>query len=201
MPQPHDLGHGLLIAISSPSGGGKTTIIHEVQKRRPEIGYSVSCTTRKPRTGEINGKDYIFLSEREFKQHIEHDEFLEWESVHGYLYGTLIETVSRAKHAGQHLLFDIDVYGAQSLKRAFPDSLLIFLNPPDLDTLMLRLKSRAKDSQEEIDNRLKRVEIEMEIGQQFDIVIVNDKLDDTVNQVIKAIDQRLANNVKNQSDT
>lgn len=194
MPQPHDSEHGLLIAISSPSGGGKTTVIREVRKRRLEFGYSVSCTTREPRTGETNDKDYIFLTEQEFKQRIERDEFLEWESVHGYWYGTLKETVSRAKNAGQHLLFDIDVYGAQSLKRAFPDSLLIFLNPPDLDTLILRLKSRAKDSQQEIDNRLKRVEIEMEIGQQFDVIIINDELNETVNQVIKAIEQRLAKN-------
>ena len=166
-------------------------MIREVQKRRPEFGYSVSCTTRKPRDGEINEQDYIFLSEQDFKQRIKRGEFLEWERVHNYLYGTLKETISRAKNAGQHLLFDIDVKGARSLKRAFPDSLLIFLNPPDINTLILRLKSRAQDSQSEIERRLERIDMEMKTGQKFDVVIINDKLKDTVDQVIAEIDRRL----------
>ena len=97
-PAPH---RGIPIAISSPSGGGKTTIIREVRKLRPELGYSVSCTTRKPRPGEVNGKDYIFLTKSEFQDRVEKEDFLEWEWVHGYQYGTLKETVLHSINLGQ----------------------------------------------------------------------------------------------------
>jgi len=180
---------GLLIVISSPSGGGKTTVIHKIREHRPEYGYSVSCTTRKPRPGEVDGRDYIFLSETEFVKHIANGEFLEWEWVHGYRYGTLKHTVNQALEAGQKLLFDLDVFGARSMKKAFPESLLIFLKPPNLETLKRRLKSRAEDSPDNIETRLHRVDMEMEVGQEFDRIIINDDLSETINQVIHAIDQ------------
>lgn len=180
---------GFLIVISSPSGGGKTTVIHEVRKRRPEFGYSVSCTTREPRIDEVNGRDYIFISESEFKHRIEQGELLEWEWVHRHRYGTLRNTVLEALESGQKLLFDLDVFGARSIKKAFPESLLIFLKPPDLDTLKRRLILRAEDSQVDISIRLQRVDLEMEMAKDFDKVIINDNLSDTVNQVLEAIDQ------------
>ena len=183
---------GMLIVISSPSGGGKTTVIREVRKRRPELGYSISCTTRDPRPGEVNGENYIFLSESEFLERINRDDFLEWEWVHGYRYGTLKNTVAQAIRRGESLLFDIDVHGAKSLKEAFPgDSLLIFLKPPDIETLRKRLKSRAEDSPEEIEKRLKRLNMEMEAGKYFEVILVNDVLENTVNEVIAAIDRKL----------
>ena len=187
---PH--GTGLLVAISSPSGGGKTSVIREIRKLRPVFGYSVSCTTRKPRPGEMSGRDYIFISDEEFQERIARNEFLEWEWVHSYRYGTLKETVAAAINAGEYLLFDIDVHGAKSLKEAFPNSTIqIFLTPPDLETLIHRLKSRAEDSEDEIYRRLERVKIEMDIGQHFEVVIVNDVLSDTVRQVLEAIDKKL----------
>jgi len=180
---------GLLIVISSPSGGGKTTVIHKVREQHPEFGYSVSCTTREPRLGEVDGIDYIFLSETEFAKRIGHGEFLEWEWVHGHRYGTLKHTVNQALDAGQKLLFDLDVFGARSIKKACPESLLIFLKPPDLETLKHRLKSRAEDSPDDINTRLNRVSMEMEIGEEFDRVIINDDLSETVYQAIRVIDQ------------
>jgi guanylate kinase len=181
----------LLIAISSPSGGGKTTIIQEVRKRRPQLGYSVSCTTRKPRPGEVDGRDYIFLSEHEFKTRAENGDFLEWEWVHGYFYGTLKQTIAQALNTGKSLLFDIDIHGAQSLKQAFPDNaLLIFLQPPDLETLKRRLMARAQDAVEDIQTRLDRVKIEMDAAKNFDNIIINDDLTETVDQVMAAIDHR-----------
>jgi guanylate kinase len=183
---------GVLIVISSPSGGGKTTVIREVRKQRPELGYSTSCTTRDPRPGEVNGVNYIFLSESEFLERINRGDFLEWEWVHGYRYGTLKETVAQALKRGQSLLFDLDVHGARSLKETYPDdSLLIFLDPPDIETLRQRLMSRAEDSPEEIEKRLKRLVMEMEAGRDFEVIVVNDMLEHTVNEVIAAIDRKL----------
>jgi guanylate kinase len=187
IPQP-----GILIVISSPSGGGKTTVIREVRKRRPELGYSVSCTTRDPRPGEVDGENYIFLSESEFLRRLKLGDFLEWEYVHGYRYGTLKDTVAQALKRGESLLFDIDVHGAKSLRRAFPDdSLLIFLDPPDIETLRQRLILRAEDTPEEIEKRLKRLEMEMQEGRDFEVILVNNVLEDTVTEVIAAIDRKL----------
>jgi guanylate kinase len=180
---------GLLIVISSPSGGGKTTVIHKIREQRSEFDYSVSCTTREPRPDEIDGKDYFFLSETEFVERIGNGEFLEWEWVHGHRYGTLKQTVNQALESGRKLLFDLDVFGALSIKKAFPDSLLIFLNPPNLETLKNRLKSRAEDSPEEIKKRLNRATMELEIGEEFDRIIINDDLSETVNRTILTIDQ------------
>lgn len=183
---------GILIVISSPSGGGKTTVIHEVLKRRPEFEYSVSCTTRDPRPGEVDGQDYVFLSDSEFAQRIERGDFLEWEWVHGYRYGTLKNTVAAVLRSGRNLLFDVDVHGAKSIRMAFPnDSLLIFLDPPDIETLKQRLKSRAKDTPEEIEKRLTRLNMEMAESRDFDAILVNDALADTVTQVLGVIDRKL----------
>jgi len=183
---------GILIVISSPSGGGKTTVIHEVRKRRPEFEYSVSCTTRDPRPGEVDGQDYIFLTDAEFVQRIDRGDFLEWEWVHGYRYGTLKETVASALTSGRCLMFDVDVHGAKSIKQAFPDdSLLIFLDPPDIETLKQRLKSRAKDAPGEIEKRLTRLNMEMAESRDFDVILVNDVLSDTVTDVIQVLDRKL----------
>ena len=140
----------------------------------------------------MDGEDYIFLSESEFLERINQGEFLEWEYVHGYRYGTLKDTVAQALSRGQSLLFDVDVHGAKSLKKAFPDnSLLIFLDPPDIETLRQRLMLRAEDTPEEIEKRLKRLEMEMQEGKDFEVILVNDMLENAVTEVIAAIDRKL----------
>jgi len=184
---------GLLVVISSPSGGGKTTVVKRILDRGDDrFVYSVSATTRPPRPGEKDGRDYFFLSEEEFRRRIQEGAFAEWAEVHGHLYGTLKDQIDRNLKAGKIILLDIDVKGGLSLRRAFPeDSLLIFLAPPSLDVLEKRLRQRGTDSEEEISRRLQRVKMELDAAQKYDTVIVNEDLDVTVQAVLEAIDQRL----------
>ncbi|MDZ7377024.1 MAG: guanylate kinase [candidate division KSB1 bacterium] len=181
---------GLLIILSSPSGGGKTSVIQKILARDPErFVYSISATTRKPRPGEIDGKDYFFMTESEFRQGIENGKFLEWESVHGHLYGTPRDYIDSCLKKGKHILFDIDVNGALKVAKVLPEqTLTIFLAPPSIETLIQRLKSRNTDSAEEINTRLQRIPMEMEKARLFDYVVVNQDLDTTVAQVLEIID-------------
>ena len=126
------------LILSSPSGGGKTTIARMLLERRPDVGYSVSCTTRAPRQGERNGKDYYFLSTDEFAARRSRDEFAEWANVHGNMYGTLRREVEQVLSLGRHVIMDIDVQGARQFARAFPESVLVFLLPPSTDVLIGR---------------------------------------------------------------
>ncbi len=181
---------GLLIILSSPSGGGKTSVIQKLLQRDPDrFVYSVSATTRKPRPGEIDGKDYFFMTPEKFQQGIENGMFLEWESVHGYLYGTPRNYIERCLSEGKYVLFDIDVNGALKVARYLPEqTITIFISPPSIDTLIERLKSRNADTAEEINTRLERIPMEMEKARFFDYVVVNDELDKTVAQVLEIID-------------
>ena len=130
------------IILSAPSGGGKTTIARELLRRRPDLGYSVSCTTRAQRPGEEDGRDYYFLSAAEFADRRARGDFAESAEVHGRLYGTLREEVSRVLSAGRHVIMDIDVQGAAQFVAAFPDSVLVFLFPPSAEVLRGRLSGR-----------------------------------------------------------
>jgi len=180
---------GLLVILSSPSGGGKTSVIYRIiEKYDGNFVYSISATTRQPRPGEKNGKDYFFLTKQEFEDHIKKDLLLEWEQVHGYCYGTPKSYVEQAIAAGKFVLLDIDVNGALQIAHKFPqNTLTIFVAPPSLDELNQRLRNRKTDSENEINKRLERIPVEMEQSKRFDYVVINEKLEDTVEEIVKII--------------
>jgi guanylate kinase len=181
---------GRLLVFSSPSGGGKTTVINALRERHPDWGYSVSATTREPRPGEVDGQHYHFISREEFEKRIAAGDFLEHEEVHGYLYGTLKAETLRRYEAGETLCFDLDVKGALHLKELIPEALLIFLEPPSKEVLIERLRKRLTDSPEEMARRLKRVEMELSQADKFDIRVINDSLD----RVVGELNDRIAQN-------
>jgi len=179
---------GRLIVVSAPSGSGKTTIAKKIMEKFPFIKFSVSATTRPKRNGEVDGRDYFFLTREEFENKIKNGELLEWEEIYGNYYGTLKSVVESALKNGEVLLFDVDVNGAISIKNKFPDdSVLIFIKPPNIETLKERLKRRKTETDEQIQKRLERVPMELEKAGYFDYIFVNDNLDDTVKSVTRAI--------------
>ncbi|MEN3038856.1 MAG: guanylate kinase [Candidatus Kryptonium sp.] len=179
---------GRLIVVSAPSGAGKTTIAKKIMEKFPFIKFSVSATTRPKRDGEVDGKDYFFLTREEFEKKIQNGELLEWEEIYGNYYGTLKSVVEEALKNGNVLLFDVDVNGAISIKKKFPDdTVLIFLKPPNMETLKERLKRRKTESEEQLKKRIERVPMELEKAVYFDYIFVNDKLEDTIKSVERAI--------------
>jgi guanylate kinase len=163
---------GFPVILSAPSGSGKTTIAKALLDRRPDLGYSVSCTTRSPRPGEISGRDYYFMSRAEFIAERERDAFAESAVVHGNLYGTLRREVQRVLNEGKHVVMDIDVQGATQFMRAFPQSVTIFILPPSADILLDRLRSiidaenvrreRVKNLRQQVAQLIERLELEIE---------------------------------------
>jgi guanylate kinase len=175
---------GKLIVISAPSGCGKTTIANALLRRHPEFRFSVSATTRPKRKHEKHGEHYYFLTREEFGLAIERNDLVEWEEIYGNFYGSLREVVERALAEGQILLFDVDVKGGLSIKKKFPsDSILIFINPPSLEELKRRLRSRNTESEEQLRVRLERVPMELELGKEYDFAVVNDNLDRAIREV------------------
>jgi guanylate kinase len=175
--------HKQLIVLSAPSGGGKTTVAKHLFTVFPQLTFSVSATTRHIRPGEVDGKDYYFLSHEEFQQKIAAGDLLEYEVIFDNYYGTLKSSVQRALDRGEVMVFDVDVKGALSLRKAFPDdTVLIFITPPTMDELEKRLRSRRTESEEQISLRLERAAMEMEQCSEFDKVIVNDKLSETLHE-------------------
>ncbi len=167
-----------LIIFSAPSGSGKTTIVRNLLKRNLSLEFSVSACTRKPRKGEIHGRDYYFISKEEFKQKIASDQFVEWEEVYeGSYYGTLKTEIERIWSNGNNVLFDIDVRGGLQLKSLFHDcSLCIFVMPPSIEELKRRLIYRSSDDTETINRRVEKAEYELGFSKQFDIVLLNEDL-------------------------
>jgi guanylate kinase len=176
------------IILSAPSGGGKTTIAHELLRRRPDLGYSVSCTTRDPRPNEEDGRDYHFLKRSEFVRRREAGEFAESAEVHGNLYGTLKSEVERVFRSGRHVVMDIDVQGASQLIRAFPQAVTIFVLPPSGDVLLERLRKRKTESAAELAARLMSALQELQAVDEYEYIIVNDDLDQAVQRVSSIID-------------
>lgn len=171
---------GKYIIISAPSGAGKSTLIKAIKGTCADcnLAFSVSMTTREPRKGEVDGEQYCFVTSQEFQKCVENDELLEWEEVHGNLYGTPCEPVERMVSEGKNVIFDIDVKGAYSIKYKIDDTALaIFIMPPSVEELRKRLVSRGTEPIEKIDQRMKRVEKEMAYSNGFDKIIVNDDLD------------------------
>ncbi len=179
---------GKLIVISAPSGSGKTTIARAIMQKYPGMLFSVSATTRPPRTGELDSKDYFFLSKEEFQRRVQQGDLVEWEEIYGNYYGTLKSEVDRALRQGTIMLFDVDVKGALSIKKTYPnDSILIFIKPPNFEALQQRLLNRKTEDAMTIRRRLDRVPMELEKGGQFDWQVVNDDLQTAVNKVDEII--------------
>ena len=171
---------GKLIVFSAPSGSGKTTIVrHLLAQEELNLEFSVSATSRTKRGDEINTKDYYFLSIDDFKQHIKADEFLEWEEVYrDNFYGTFKKEVERIWALGKHVIFDIDVSGGLRIKRKFPEqTLAIFVKPPSIDALKIRLKKRQTESQDKINMRVAKASAELATAPLFDCIIENDVLE------------------------
>jgi len=176
------------IILSSPSGGGKTTIALRLLATRIDVGYSVSCTTRPPRRGEVDGKDYHFISLEKFKRGQATKKFAESAEVHGHLYGTLRAEVKRVLSSGRHVIMDIDVQGARQFARAFPDSVLIFILPPSAKVLVERLKARGTEDPKSLIRRFKSAIAELKAIDLYPYVIVNDEIDSAVTAVSSIID-------------
>ena len=176
------------IILSAPSGGGKTTIARELLRRRTDLGYSVSCTTRSPRVGEVEGRDYYFLSLAEFERRRDAGEFAESAQVHGNMYGTLRSEIERVLGSGKHVVMDIDVQGAQQLTRVFPQSVTIFVLPPSAEVLLDRLRRRRTESKEQLAKRLQSALQELQAVDLYQYVVTNDELAKAVQRVASIID-------------
>lgn len=171
---------GKLIVFSAPSGSGKTTIVrHLLAQKDLNLEFSISATSRSPRGEEINGKDYYFISLEDFKQHIKSEDFLEWEEVYrDNFYGTLKSEVERIWAEGKNVIFDIDVAGGLRIKKKFPEeTLAVFVKPPSIDELKIRLKKRSTETEDKINMRIAKASVELATAPQFDVIIKNYDLD------------------------
>lgn len=174
---------GIALVISAPSGTGKTTLIRRLRTEFPNFGYSISCTTRAPRDGEVDGKDYHFLSRERFVELRDQGHFAEWAEVHGNFYGTPLAPVREMLAKGQDILFDIDVQGAAQLRTTMAEAGFIFILPPSVAELERRLRGRGLDSEEVILRRLTNARAEMREAPKYDALIVNDDLDTAYDQL------------------
>jgi guanylate kinase len=169
---------GKLIIFSAPSGAGKTTIVRYLLEKNLNLGFSVSATSRAPRHNETHGKDYYFLTVKEFKQKIENNEFLEWEEVYnGNYYGTLKSEVDRIRELGKNIIFDVDVVGGLDIKKFYGDeALAFFVQPPSVEELRTRLQNRSTETEEKIQMRIAKAEHELRFAKKFDVIITNNNL-------------------------
>jgi len=178
------MSRGRLVVISAPSGVGKTTICKHLLASHPDWRFSVSATTRPRRFDETNGKDYTFLTNEQFNKYVADGKFVEWAWVHGQRYGTLRSILEDAVDQGRTLLLEVDVKGGINIKRQFPeDTIAIFIDPPDLETLSRRLKDRGTENQAVIEKRMARIPEEQAYKKDYDYVVVNDDLDRAVSEV------------------
>ncbi len=173
-----------LIIFAGPSGSGKTTIVHHLLKHMPELSFSVSAATREQRQNEVNGQDYYFIKEEEFKKKIDNEEFIEWEQVYvGGYYGTLKSEVERVWSLNKCVVFDVDVVGALSIKKTYGENALaVMVMPPSIEKLKERLHARATETLDSLHKRIDKAEHELSFAYLFDKVIVNDKIDDALAQ-------------------
>lgn len=177
---------GQVFIISAPSGVGKSTLIRNVLEECPKLKYSVSCTTRPSRSGEIDGKDYCFLSKQEFLNGISSGRFLEWARVHGEYYGTDLNPIEKWLQSGNDVLLDIDVQGARLVRCAYPTAQTIFILPPSLNVLVERLRSRATESEDQLEIRFEAARRELLDAPWYDFVIINNDLQEAISD-LKAI--------------
>lgn len=189
----------MLFVVSAPSGAGKTTIVNEVTRRNPEIIFSISATTRKGRGKEVDGKDYFFISTEDFQEKIKNNELVEYEKVYGgHYYGTLKSFIDESLKNDRDVIFDVDVNGAISIKKLYNDAaILVFIMPPDIDTLKDRLINRATESVTEIKERIDKYNYELSKAEYFDKVVINDDLKKAVSQVEEIIKESKLKNKEN----
>lgn len=174
----------ILLVISSPSGAGKTTLTHRLLQEFPELRFSVSHTTRRPRANEVDGQDYHFIDKKGFRELVGEGSFAEWAEVHGNLYGTSVTEIDRAQSDGKHgILFDVDYQGARQIKEKFPEAVGVFILPPSMNELRRRLDSRGSDDEESRRIRFEKAREEIEHYPFFDYMIVNDDLQRALNEL------------------
>ncbi len=174
---------GILFVVSSPSGGGKGTLIQRVLNKVANLSYSVSFTTRAPRSGEENGREYFFVTPEQFEQMVAANEFLEWANVHGKLYGTNRNQVFREISEGRDIILEVDVQGAASIRSLISDAASVFILPPSFEVLRQRLIARGTDSPEELDLRLRNAPRELQDYSTFQYVIINDDIEEAADQL------------------
>jgi guanylate kinase len=178
---------GALFVVSAPSGAGKTTLCREARLRLPDLAYSVSYTTRAPRPGEIEGTDFVFVTETEFHALRARGEFAEWATVHGNLYGTRARVLEEALAAGRDVLLDIDTQGAAQLRARYPEAVLVFIVAPSMEELAQRLRERGSDAQSDIARRLARAREEVPLWRRYDYLVVNRDQKDAADQLTAII--------------
>ncbi len=169
-----------LFVISGSSGVGKGTVIKEFLKKHPDFKLSVSCTTRGMRQGEVHGENYFFLTQEEFKNCIQNDEFLEWAEFSGNHYGTKKSFVEECLKKGENLILEIDTKGALNVKKIMPEAVLIFIAPPSLEELEARLRGRHTETEDAIQKRLASIKLEIENSKKFDYQVINDTVENAV---------------------
>ena len=180
---------GHLFVFSGPAGAGKGTVLKEVFRRLPDIAYSVSCTTREPRPGEVDGVSYCFMDEAEFARMADEGMFLEWANVHGHRYGTRKDVVDAALAEGRDIVLEIDVQGAAHVKEKMPEAVMTFIEPPSFEELEKRLRGRGTETETDIERRLADARIEMSQADKYDHLIVNDTVDRAAEEFIKIVKQ------------
>ncbi|MBR0423589.1 MAG: guanylate kinase [Clostridia bacterium] len=182
------LKKGCLIIFSGPSGAGKDTILSKVMAKKDNLKLSISHTTRVPRENEVNGKSYYFVSEKEFMEMVKNGEMLEYAKYCGNYYGTSVVKVKDELEKGNDVILEIEVQGAEQVMKKIPEALSIFVLPPSLDELKIRLKNRGTDSDEVINRRVKEAENEIALAHNYDYVIINDDIEKSVEQEFKIIE-------------
>lgn len=183
--------NGKLIVFSAPSGSGKTTIVrYLLSSEELNLDFSISATSREPRSHEVDGEDYYFMNLKDFKSHIKSDNFLEWEEVYrDNFYGTLKKEVERIWAKGKHVVFDIDVVGGLDIKRIYPErTLAVFVKPPSIEELKIRLKKRQTETEDRINMRVAKASIELATAPQFDHIIVNNELNAALEEAYHLVD-------------
>jgi len=189
--------HHKVVVFSAPSGSGKTTIVRHLLQKFPQLGFSISACTRDKRgRSEENGKDYYFLTPEDFRTRIDNNEFVEWEEVYeGAFYGTLKSEVERIWDSGRSVIFDVDVKGGISLKDFYKErALTIFVKVPSIESLRERLKGRGTETEDSLSRRLFKVQFEMGFQDHFDVVLLNDNLEDTLKEAEKIVSDFLGLN-------
>jgi len=174
---------GVLFVVSAPSGAGKTTLCKELAARVPSLKHSISYTTRSPRPGEVHGREYFFVDARYFQSLVERNEFAEWAQVYGQRYGTPRTPLIELMDEGIDVLLEIDVQGARQIKKTFEDAVYVYIFPPSIDALRLRLEQRAGDSTEEIQRRLQKVREEMWSYREYDYIVKNDDMTKAIKEL------------------
>lgn len=182
-----------LFVLSGSSGVGKGTVLKGFLEKNPNFMLSISCTTRKPRTGEVDGVNYFFLTKEEFQNCIENNKFLEWAEFAGNFYGTKKKYIKQCLEEGKDIILEIDTQGALQVKKQMPEAVLIFICPPSYETLENRLRGRRTEDEETIKKRLEQVKTELERAEKFDYRIVNDNLEDAISELSRVISGEMQN--------